>query len=297
LEHVKTSNNEPSSTMARGFLTDEERERLSVYPKEISGEEVSRFFTLTTADLEIVRQQRSPHNQLGFALQLCTLRYLGFMPNDLLEPPPFIIRLLAYQLDVPIHSLREYGVREQTRSDHLNQIMIYLGYRRISTEELHTLFEAWLVERALEHDKPTFLFTILADRLRWERILRPGLSILERMVATVRERAYQITYELVTPILTAKGADFFQTLLETTSDRGRTQLRWLQQLPNDHTASQIKATLSKIRFLQEAGISGWDLSDMNPNRLKVLANIGAEQPINNCNAQLTSGVIPFWLPF
>lgn len=93
--------------MARGFLTDEEREHLSTCPRDNSSEEVSRFFTLTATDLEIVRQQRNPHNQLGFALQLCTLRYLGFMPNDLLTPPPFIIRLLAYQLDVSTHSSEE----------------------------------------------------------------------------------------------------------------------------------------------------------------------------------------------
>lgn len=261
--------------MSRGFLTDEERQRLRLYPKDISSEEVSRFFTLTIADLEIIRQQRTPHSQLGFALQLCTLRYLGFIPNNLLEPPPLVIRLLAYQLDVPMNALQEYGMREQTRSDHLNQIMDHLAYRRLSRGELHTLLEEWLVERALEHDKPTFLLNILVERLRWERILRPGLSILERLVATVRNRAYQIIYQRVSPILTSQGTAFFQELLETTSNSGRTKLRWLQQLPNDHTASQIKTTLRKIHFLQGTGISQWDLSKVNPNRLKTLANIGS----------------------
>src|SRR5690606_7249588 len=52
-------------------------------------------------------------------------------------------------------------------------------------------------------------------------------------------------------------------------------LTWLQRMPNDHTSTQIKATLKKIRFLQEAGVADWDLSAVNPNRLKYLANIGA----------------------
>ncbi|MGL4611211.1 MAG: hypothetical protein ACRCYY_16305 [Trueperaceae bacterium] len=46
-------------------------------------------------------------------------------------------------------------------------------------------------------------------------------------------------------------------------------------MPTDHVASQILTTLDKICFLQQAGVEDWDLSNLNPNRLKLLANIGA----------------------
>lgn len=61
--------------MSKGFLTASERERLSSYPKEVSSGDVGRFFTLTPHDFDIVEQQRGDHNRVGFALQLCTLRY------------------------------------------------------------------------------------------------------------------------------------------------------------------------------------------------------------------------------
>ena len=84
--------------MSKGFLTAAERHRLSSYPEEISSEDLGRFFTLTPSDLVLVEQQRGDYNRLGFALQLCTLRSLGFLPDNLLEPPPAVMKLLTHQL-------------------------------------------------------------------------------------------------------------------------------------------------------------------------------------------------------
>ena len=273
--------------MTRGFLTAAERERLSTYPKDLTSEDLGRFFTLTTHDLDLVMPQRGDSNRLGFALQLCTLRYLGFLPDNLLDPPPTVVRLLAYQLEVPVTALIAYGEREQTRSDHLGAIMLHLGYRRATAQDLEEL-EDWLVARALEHDKPTFLLHTAADRLRWERILRLGLTRLERIVSTARERARQATFEHVAPLLSSRGHSFFDDLLQVDPGTFRTTLSWLQRLPNDHTAPQIKATLEKVSFLQESEIPAWDLAAVNPNRLKFLANIGARA--TNQQLQRTSQV-------
>ena len=260
--------------MARGFLSSVERERLSTYPTDISDWDLGQFFTLTPDDLKMVEQQRGDDNRLGFALQLCTLRYLGFIPNNLLDPPHIIVRLLAHQLDVSIEVIRTYGQREQTRSDHLLQVMHYLRYRRATDDDLTTL-ENWLVDRAMEHDRSTFLLHIAAERLRWELVLRPGLTVLERLVSTARQRARKNTFENLSHLFTSQGKQFLNHLLEVDEGDYRTPLAWLQKMPNDHTSTQINATLDKIQFLQKAGIPSWDLSAVNPNRLKFLANIGA----------------------
>jgi hypothetical protein len=177
-------------------------------------------------------------------------------------------------LDVSAAAIKAYSQREQTRSDHLGQIIDYLGYRRATPFDLSQL-EAWLVERALEHDQPTFLLHTALERLRWDRILRPGLTSLERIVSTARQQARQITFERVSPLLTPAGERFLTNLLERDQGGYRTTLSWLQRMPNDHTAPQIVATLDKIGFLQQAQVPDWDLTTLNPNRLKFLANIGA----------------------
>ena len=100
-------------------------------------------------------------------------------------------------------------------------------------------------------------------------------TVLERIVSTARQRAGEVTFENVAHLLTPQTKGLLDVILEVDESGHRTTLAWLQRMPNDHTAAQIKATLSKIHFLQQAGVPDWDLSKVNPNRLKFLANIGA----------------------
>lgn len=132
-----------------------------------------------------------------------------------------------------------------------------------------------IAARALEHDPPTFLLHTATEQMRFNRILRPGLTILEQIISAARQRAREITFERVLPLLSPQRKRFLDNLLVPDESGSRTTLSWLQRIPNDHTAPQILATLLKIRFLQNAEVLNWDLSPINPNRLKFLANIGA----------------------
>jgi hypothetical protein len=62
--------------------------------------------------------------------------------------------------------------------------------------------QTWLEERALEHDKPTLLLQLSCDQLRRDRIVRPGLTRLERLIATARQQAHLETFRRLTPLLT-----------------------------------------------------------------------------------------------
>ena len=53
-----------------------ERERLNRFPDPIPAEDLRVFFTLSDRDAQEVSKHRGAPNQLGFALQLCALRYL-----------------------------------------------------------------------------------------------------------------------------------------------------------------------------------------------------------------------------
>ena len=67
------------------FLTEAERERWQRFPDTIPQDDLFVFFQLSADDKREVRRQRDHQNRLGYALQLCTLRYLGFVPDDLLK--------------------------------------------------------------------------------------------------------------------------------------------------------------------------------------------------------------------
>jgi hypothetical protein len=69
----------------RGVLAEEQLARLRGFP-EISQVELLRYFTLTAADEEFVREFRRPSNVFGVAVQLCVLPRLGYVPNTEITP-------------------------------------------------------------------------------------------------------------------------------------------------------------------------------------------------------------------
>lgn len=142
--------------MPMGLLTDVERARLDRFPEHITEDDLRAFFLLSEADHHAVNRQREAHTRLGFALQLCALRSLGFVPHDLSTAPQAAVVYVAQQLDVRPEALAAYGLRVPTRTVHLQQGQRHLGFRRAAPLDVYAL-QTWLVERALEHDKPTLL--------------------------------------------------------------------------------------------------------------------------------------------
>lgn len=131
-----------------------------------------------------------------------------------------------------------------------------------------------MVERALEHDKPTLLLQLACEKLHRDKMVRPGVTRLERLVATAREQAHEETERRLTPLLTEERKAFLDGLLTRDAATGRTPMSWLQQEAVSHAASQILATLQKIAFLRDAGVDQWNLAGLNPNRAKWLAQLG-----------------------
>ena len=60
----------------RELLSDARRARLAAVP-EMDGRELARHHTLSEADLTAISVRRGAANRLGFAVQLCLLRYPG----------------------------------------------------------------------------------------------------------------------------------------------------------------------------------------------------------------------------
>ena len=75
--------------MPTSIFSETELARLASFPEEIPGDDLIRAFTLTGADQDLVAIRRGAANRLGLALQLCALRYLGFVPRNLSAAPRF----------------------------------------------------------------------------------------------------------------------------------------------------------------------------------------------------------------
>jgi len=259
--------------VATRVFADEELARLREFP-EISREELFRYFTLTPADVAFVAPRgRGQEVRLGMAVILCSLPWLGFVPDKVTSAPPVAVARLAEQLKVDVAQLRSYGRRAQTRSEHVRLVAQYLGWRAAGAIELKELDE-FLLARAMEHDSPTLLFRLAGEYLISARVIRPGpVTVVER-VAHARQLAQEQTYDRLAPQLTPERCAELDALLVTDPSIGTSRLKWLSTGPVEASATAVKAEVEKLGFLRRLGADTLDMSVLPAERRRFLATMG-----------------------
>jgi hypothetical protein len=116
------------------FLSGAELARLSGWPDEIADADLITYFTLTRDDIGWLTSNVRVENRLGAALQLCTLSWLGWIPDDLTACPAAAVDRVVTRLglagdDLP-GVLAAYGDGEgRTRRDHRSLVLARVGWR------------------------------------------------------------------------------------------------------------------------------------------------------------------------
>ena len=256
----------------RDVFSDEELAQLRGFP-EINRAELIRHFTLTGSDEAFVRRFRGQGNTLGAAVQLCVLPWLGFVPDEVRSAPAAAVVRLSERLGIPVGALREYGVREQTRTDHLREVTRYLGWRTMDELAWKQLQE-FLFARAMEHDAPRLLFRLACEYLASARLIRPGLVNLLERIATAREQARAETWARVEHLLDDARCAELDELLVVDPLLGRTRLAWLGIGPTQATPGAVKAELEKLAYLRRLDADTLDLSALPAERRRFLAGVG-----------------------
>ena len=260
--------------MVAPVFTDEELEGLRRFP-EIGRDELFRFFTLTPADVAFVDpgRGRGPADRLGLAVALCSLPWLGFVPDDVAAAPRAAVVRLAGQLRVDPDVIRSYGQRAKTRTEHLRLAAQYLGWRTATMLELKELDE-FLLARAMEHDSPTLLFRLVCEYLISAKVIRPGPVTVVKRVAHAREVAQRETFDRLAHELTDERRTALDGLLVTDPAIGMTRLRWLGTGPVEASPAAVKAEIAKLEFLRGMDAHTLDLSVLPAERRRFLATMG-----------------------
>ena len=261
--------------MAPRALSDADLEALRSWPPEVAHSDLVEYFTLDVDDLRWVRSHRGAATRLGLAVQLCGLRFLGFVPADLASTPPDVTQRLAERVRVAPSALSRYvaTVDGRLRRLHVASVVERAGWRSCGRSERKRLAD-WLVARALEHDDPSLLFAQALEHLRAEHVVRPGLDRLQREIAEARAVAHREILWRLRPELSPECCAQLDALATNDPELGMAPLTWLDKGAVSSTPDAIKAEVAKLAYLRQLGADRVDLSALPPERARQLAAVG-----------------------
>ncbi len=258
--------------MPVSFLTQAQVQSYGRYHEAPTPEQLARFFHLNESDRVYVRERRSDHNRLGVALQLCTVRFLGTFLTPPTEVPDSVIVHLAQQLDIlDCTCLRHYN-KPQTWWDHAAEIRQRLGYQDFHEQPGHWRLVRWLYGRAWFGDEsPSVLFDLTTAWLVERKLLLPGVTVLERLVARVREQATQRTWRILAQLPNSQQRASLEALLIQPEKSWYTPFDQLRRAPSRYSAPALVEALQRLVKIRALAVSQLNLARIPPSRLKALS--------------------------
>lgn len=258
--------------MTRPLLTDSERATWSTWPGEADEETIGAYFTLADGETEQLRQAGAPPVRLATALTVAAIRWVGFVPDDLADAPPAGIARIAEQLGVEPNDLDRYGPSDRRALEHRRLAAQIARFQNATKPDLEDLREL-LTGESLEHDSPAVLLSSATRSLREQQRLRPGLSVLERLVASARARAERETSHRVQSLLGPEMRRVLDALLVTDLTLRVSRVTWLGRESTSCAPAAIVEQLDKLAFLRQLGADQWTLDTVPANRRRHLAAV------------------------
>ena len=257
----------------RSILSATERESLLTLPD--AKDELIRHYTFNETDLSVIRQRRGAANRLGFAVQLCYLRFPGIFLG--VDDPPFLplLRMVAAQLKVPVESWNHYGQREQTRREHLVELQTVFGFKPFTMshyrQAVHTL-----TELALQTDKGIVLASTLVENLRRQSIILPAMNAIERASAEAITRANRSIHAALADSLIPVHRQCLDELLKRKDGSKMTWLAWLRQSPAKPNSRHMLEHIERLKAWQALDLPAGIERQVHQNRLLKIAREGGQ---------------------
>jgi TnpA family transposase len=232
-----------------------------------------RHWTLDRTDLTAVDRRRGDHNRLGFAVQLCTLRYPGRLLRAGEAIPAPALRFVADQVGVMPAAFAAYSARTQTRYQQLDAIRAAYGFGHLTPARRREI-GAWLLPVALATTSPVAVAAALLDEMRRRRLIVPGPSVIEELVAAAMTAAERhVARQLIAGLSRVQTAAL-DGLLAAEPGASTSVLAWARQPPGAPGHRALARLVEALERLRGIGLDPARTEGVHPERLRRLAREG-----------------------
>jgi hypothetical protein len=227
-------------------MTTRQRAALLMLPDDEAA--IVKHYSLSGEDMTAIDTARTPATRLGYALQLCCLRYPGrhLRHGELL--PAVMLDHIAEQVGVDAKVIADFARRTPTRYDQLAAIKTRFGFSDLSRPHRVEL-RTWLTNEAASIIDGRALLGRLLDEMRARRIVIPGVSVVERMAA---EAIHQAETDLVAAIDGGLGHEMRQQLDALIDDKvhdRQSRLSWLREPEPRVASASLLEIVEKITLI------------------------------------------------
>jgi len=260
----------------RELLTPTERVQLFAFPEDEGG--LIRLATLARTDLTYIRQHRGDHNRLGLAIQMVYLRHPSRVLSQNEAPFPPLLGIVAAQLKVTPAVWTQYARRDETRREHLQELLDRFELRQFNRTDYRALID-WLMPLALQTTQGIVLAHAVANELRTRKILLPTVALIEKICAIALTRAERETFRRLTAGLTDTHRAALDAVLLVRPGGSSSSLSWFRQPPGAPSANAVLAHLARLRAGRALELPADLGRDVHQNRLLRLAREGAQTAV------------------
>ena len=258
----------------RSILTAFECENLLALPD--TKEELIQLYTFNDTDLARIRQHRGAANRLGFAVQLCYMRYPGIVLAANTAPDTTLLRIVTDQLKLSGDIWNDYSQRPETRREHLLELQSIYGFQSFTTFHHYRDAVYGLSNLAWQTDKGIVLARELVDQLRNRNILLPAINVIDRICAEAITRANRHINTILTDSLTRCHRQQLDELLKLKDGSKMTCLAWLRQSPAKPNSRHMLEHIQRLKVWQGLNLPIGIERQVHQNRLLKIAREGAK---------------------
>ncbi len=259
----------------RKLLTPDERQALLGIPDD--EESLIRHYTLSPQDRLQAEVRRRPHNQLGYAVQLCIMRYPGRVLGMGEDPPAAVVSYVAEQLGIAPGAFASYARRIPTRFEHSHRVAKYLGVRTATRDDRRAaLLAAAEAASATESGLP--IMTAVVNELRRRGALLLPDAALEKVGLAGRAIARQRAEAALLDGLSVDQIDQLEALLLVDPAIQQTRLAWLRSAPDAPSANNLIGLMDRLTFVRTLTIDSQRQAGIHPERWTQIVREGDVTP-------------------